>query len=318
MTKLDEFFKAGSQGERVVGTYLYPYRIFSQPNWDDPYSATEIIMKINVESHQVLLTRNGGLCLQPPSTLSDSYAPDYKPGLDFDKKILFQEEVARALNWILCEFAMHGIVSNPVTPVHLARGLLINNHALLGGGVGGREIYLERTNIPVLQLIQGIWRMYPVYPISMVDTVAGLQVSSQLGQISENLPTFIVSAYSLFSQQQNSEALVDSWIAVEQIIDWLWNNYLSQIADAGRAKRLSDTRTYSVAVRIEILHSVGVLPSSLYNDLNSARRHRNDLAHRAKSSLNTTTTTLTAMKQLIEFVCKTTVEPPLPNVSLSW
>ena len=234
MSDLNKLYAPGSEGERVIGTYLYPYRIFGEPDWNNPYSATEVIAKVKVDSDEVLITHNGGLFIQPPSTLSDGLKPDAEPGKDLQEKLAFQEKSAYTFNQIICEFALTGIVSEPATPVHISRGVLIDNHALIMSAGGGREIYLERTIIPSLQLLQGTWLTHPIHSTDVITAVAKQEVSSQLGLISDNLPTFVASAYSLFSNHQNSEALIDSWIVIEQIIDWLWKDYLSQIKERPR------------------------------------------------------------------------------------
>jgi hypothetical protein len=307
-----------SDSERVIGIYLHPYRIFSDPDWNDPYSATEVITKVKVESKEVLITRNGGLFIQPPSALSDGLKLNAEPGKDFQAKLEFQDKSAHIINRVICDFALHGIVSEPATPVHISLGRLIDNHALITSAGGGREIYLERTIIPSMQLLQGTWRLNPVHSIDVVNVITKQKLSSQLASISESLPTLVASAYSLFSRSQNSEALIDSWIVIEQVIDWLWKNYLGTIAECSRKDRLSDTRTYSAAVRIETLHTTAKIPLPIYEAANAARQHRNNLAHRAKINQGMAMESMFAMKQVIEFICNTTVEPPLTNVGVTW
>jgi hypothetical protein len=319
VSELEKFFKSDPQGERVIGTYLYPYRLFGEPDWNDPYSATAVIANVQVGSDELLITCNGGLFIRPPANLSDLLSAEIDPGKDDLKaKLAFEEKAANAFNRVICEFALKGIVSEPATPVHISRGELINDHALIRSASGGREIYLERTTMPLMQLLQRTWRMNQLHDLDVVEAMARQECTSQLVQVSDYLPTLVAGAYSLFSQRQLSEALIDSWIVVEQIIDWLWTDYLLRIADKSRKKRLSDPRTYSAAVQIEILHTIGVLPLSLYQALNTARKHRNDLAHRAEISLTMATEGVTAMKQIIEFLCKTSVEPPSVSVGVNW
>jgi hypothetical protein len=318
MSNLDKFYRPDIKSETVIGTYLHPYCILGDPVWSDPYSVTEVIKKIKVESIELLITRNGGLFVRVPASLKDGFKDDKERINIFQDKIEFQDHFAHAVNRIICEFALFGIVSEPVTPVHIARGFLKDNHALITSAAGGREIFLERTLGPSMQLQQGTWLTHPVRSIDIVNNIAKQKLSKQLALISDNLPMFVASAYSLFSRNQISEALIDSWIALEQVIDWLWKEHLGIIIDSTRKKRLSDSRTYSAGVRIELLYTADKIPFSLYESANIARQHRNNLAHRAKINNNMATDCMLAMKQVVEFICKTTVDPPQANSVVAW
>lgn len=309
MSKLDKFFQGGSRGETVIGTYLYPYRLLSKPDWEDPYSATAVISKTNADSLEVYITCNGGLFLRPPTNIST-----------FQDKIEFEEIASNVFNRIICEFAFHGIVSAPSTPSHISAGQMIDDHALITSATGGREIYPERTMNPALHLLspQGTWRMHQLIDEKVVKRVSSLTASSKLAIVSDNLPALAAGAYSLFSQRQLSEALIDSWIVIEQLIDWFWSTHISQIPDTKRRKRLNDTRTYTSSVRIEILRTTGTFPQSLHEVLHVARKHRNDLAHRAQINQEMARETATAMKQMIEFYCDCTIEPLIANQTINW
>jgi hypothetical protein len=47
MSELDKFFSAHVPGETVIGTYLYPYWLFDQFDWNDPYTAAAIMALIS-------------------------------------------------------------------------------------------------------------------------------------------------------------------------------------------------------------------------------------------------------------------------------
>jgi hypothetical protein len=318
MSDLNKFYSPPIDAERVIGTYLYPYVLLSTPDWNDPYSATEIIADVIVRSDQILITRNGGLFVRPPANLSDGLKLGQSSEQDLRAKLEFQEFFAHSASRIICDLALHGIVSEPATPVHISRGTLIDNHALITSAGGGREIYLERTMGPSLQLLQGTWRTHHIHNMDLVNSAIQQEFSSKLAGISDNLPTFIASAYSLFSQYQSSEALLDGWIVIEQIIDWLWRDHVGAIVDVSRKDRLLDSRTYSAAIRIEVLYTAGKLPPEIYQAATIARQHRNQLAHRAKINNRMATECLMAMKDLIEFVCQAKVEPPIGNAGVTW
>lgn len=318
MPDLNDFYGDEVAAGRVIGTYIYPYCLLSMPDWEDPFSATEVIQRVNITNEEILITRNGGLFIKPPEELSDINRPDADPGQDLQAKLEFEERAAKLFNLVICEYAFHEVISEPTTPVHISTGKLIDDHALIISASGARELYLERTLNPSMNLLQGTWRMHRIHDPQVTSSVANLASSSKLSDISENLPALTAGAYSLFSRRQLSEALIDAWIVSEQIVDWQWDDYLSQLSDSERRRRLCDTRTYTASIRIEILHTVGVFNNDLYTDLTKARKHRNDLAHRAKINIDMATETLMAMKYAIDFLCGTQIATPLTSTGVNW
>ena len=238
----------------VIGTYLYPYCLLTKPDYNDPLSITKVIQHIDTSHGNILVTLNGGLFIQPSAELTH-YDPLNKQ--TWQKKMAFKEKAAKLFNLAICEYALHEVVSQPASLIHVSSGQLIDNHALITSAAGGRELYPERTIFPLIQLLQDTWQMMylRVYDMQITLDVAKLSCASRLSKISENLPSLTAGAYSLFSQSQFSEALNDAWIVIEQVIDWLWKTYHNQISDSARKKRLADPRTYTSAIRIEILHT---------------------------------------------------------------
>ena len=306
MSNLDYFFQ-NVPSETVIGTYLYPHVLLGKPNFDDPYSATSIISKLEVDDLEIFITLNGGLFVKPPMDL-----------VQIAEKIEFEERVSKAFNLIICEFAFNGIVSVPATPVHIAVGKLINNHALIISASGGSEMYLEKTMEQSMHLIRGTWRTHRMTSPDIIQKVIRLDCSTKLMEVSQNLPALIAGAYSYFSQRQLSESLLDSWIVIEQILDWYWSNYVSKFSDKKRKESLKDSRTYTSAVRIEILCSASVFPQQVYEKINNARKHRNNLAHRAKINISMAKETVDALKLMIEFFCGCSINPFLVNEGVNW
>jgi hypothetical protein len=308
-----ERFLGPEQAEVVIGTYLYPYHYFGMVDLADLSSATAVVATIPVASEEIMITCNGGLFARPPEQLKH-FSPH-----DVLAKLRFEQVLCNAFNQILCELALHGLVSEPASPVHLSVGKFIEGHALIISGKGGRELYTERTMAPGLQLITGRPPIEHMVPrTAILDKAAALRSTSKLSDISETLPTLVAGAYSLLSRSLLSEALIDSWIVVEQLIDWLWTNYLKSLMNKKRKERLADSKTYTAAVRTEVLGSIGTLPLPLCEEIHQARKHRNELAHRARIDVAMATETAAAMQRVIEFVCDTRVEPPLVSQGVNW
>lgn len=319
MTQFDRFFKSPTEGETLVGTYLWPLLLFADRFPVDKWAAIEVIHTIKAGQHNILITRNGGLFSKPPPQFSDLYrrSEHQIQEQDLDKKILFQADIAEVFNQLICELALAGLVSEPVSPVDISRGQLIDGHALITSARGGRELYTHRTAEVALALINNMWRMWRVHSEGLLAQASNLEATAILGTIGKSLPTLIAGAYHYFSRQRLSEALVDAWVVTEQLLDSLWEQYVEPF-DVQRRTRLSDERTYTAAVQIELLRTAGVIEPELYNMLQKARKHRNNLAHRAVVSLDTALETLQGMKTMIEFVCKRTVVDADISQGVNW
>jgi hypothetical protein len=314
-----------SLDERVIGTYLYPYRLFRPIDYEDPYASTEVIGRVPAGAHEVMVTRNGGLFVQPPDDLPDGSLITEDSEEDrktYWRKVAIEDEAALSFNLLICELALLGFVSEPATTVHISVGKLVEHHALITSGTGGREMYLERTMQPSLELFSGQWPATTIHmghiPAGTFERVRLLERANKLAEVAELLPTLVAGAYSMFSRRQLGEALLDGWGACEQMLDYLWREYVSSLSDDKRRERLRDTRTYSAAVRTETLFTAGLINSTVYDALNTARKHRNDIAHRAKITFQGAQEGMDAMKLMIEFVCKTNIEPPMSNTSINW
>jgi len=321
MSGLDAFFQDRTQGERVIGTYLHPLGLFGEPDWKESYSCTEVIRRVRIDSCEVLITRMGGLFVQPPEELSDLYRGCDTPELsvsDLDAKLAFEETTADVLNLLICELALVGIVSEPASPVHINYGRLIDNHALVVAGSGAREMYLERSIGPSLALLANHWIGWPVHGESLLDEVAGLARTRILAAMSATLPSLVAGAYYNYSRRQPAEALMDAWIVAEQILDSMWTEYVSGLEGAKRKTRLEDSRTYSASVRIEVLRTAGVTDEDMYEDLHQARKARNDLAHRALIDKEAALQGMCAMRRLIKLVCGSSVAHSDASHGVNW
>jgi len=312
-----------SLDERVIGTYLYPYRLFMPIDYEDSYASTEVIGRVPAGAHEVMVTRNGGLFVQPPNDLPDvSRLTGEERFKSFSRKAAFEDKATMAFNLLICELALLGFVSEPASTVHISVGKLVDDHALITSGSGGREMYLERTMQPSMELLRGEWPAPAMrvahIPEGTFERLRLLERANKLAEVAELLPTLVSGAYSMSSRRQLGEALLDSWGACEQILDYLWREYVSSLSNDRRRERLQDTRTYTAAVRTETLFTAGIINSTVYDALNTARKQRNDMAHRAKITLQGAQDGTYAMKLMIELLCKTNIEPPLISTSINW
>jgi hypothetical protein len=81
-----------------------------------------------------------------------------------------------------------------------------------------------------------------------------------------------------------SAGLSNLWIVIEQIMSHIWDVEIIKTAEASgsprsRRDQLSDNRTWTAAVKLEMLHQKGHLDAPTLNELSVARKARNDLSH---------------------------------------
>lgn len=110
-----------------------------------------------------------------------------------------------------------------------------------------------------------------------------LEEGNKIANTIPNLSTFhLLNGITEFNHRNWSSSLTFLWV-VEEIADYLWlQNIISKVTGENSKKRkenLKDTRTYSMAVKQEILLQIGVLNEKIYNDIFSIRQVRNKLIH---------------------------------------
>jgi hypothetical protein len=98
---------------------------------------------------------------------------------------------------------------------------------------------------------------------------------------------FILKGATGIARRDWGAALSNLWIVVEQITSNVWAHEVldptrSSDGITGRLDQLADPRTWTIAVRHELLHQIGIIPADTLATLSVARKARNALAHRGK------------------------------------
>lgn len=120
-------------------------------------------------------------------------------------------------------------------------------------------------------------------------TIAELSKAMDTGRtlldaVPEVSAEFVLKGTTSIARRDWGAALANLWIVVEQITSHLWQERVVLSArrsgDARRAEQLSDTRSWTVALRHELLHQTGVIPPEILTALSGVRKARNALSHR--------------------------------------
>jgi hypothetical protein len=107
---------------------------------------------------------------------------------------------------------------------------------------------------------------------------------SVLGKITRLRGDLLLKGVTGIARRDWSAGLSNLWIIVEQIVSHIWESEIVQKAEAAgssksRLDQLSDNRTWTVAVKMEMLHQRSHLDVVALKELSAARKARNDLAH---------------------------------------
>ncbi|TAK30788.1 MAG: hypothetical protein EPO21_18720 [Chloroflexota bacterium] len=312
--------RQASDWETIYGTYLYPLRAFDDDGQISLDYLIEIIYKVVVDDTEVMITRGGGLFIRPPQYLPDLYRDVPGPGSALrrgEAVAKFKERATDTFNKLVCELTLHGVVSEPASPALIGYGKLIEDRALIVSAEVGRETYFDRltlTSIALQHKVANFPGWLNVHPQQILRDAAGLNCVNSVARLAPAASALVAGAYAAYSRRQLAEALIDAWIVIEQFLDQAWKEYVAGITLRKRQEKLQDPRTYSAAVRAEILHTVGKLSEPLYTSIEKARKHRNDLAHGARISLSNTRDAVNALHSVLERVCNRTVAHPAPWV----
>jgi hypothetical protein len=121
--------------------------------------------------------------------------------------------------------------------------------------------------------------------VRFVDLIAAMRTGlSVLDQITRLRGDLLLKGVTGIARRDWSAGLSNLWIVIEQIVSHIWDREIIKRAVAAgspkvRRDQLSDNRTWTAAVKLEMLHQKGYLSADALQELSSARKARNDLAH---------------------------------------
>jgi hypothetical protein len=287
----------------VRGTYLYPLKLLDVDELPtDPNDYREVIRVVQVTGVDVAITRGGGLFVRDRGQYSTPQAID---------------SLVNILNVLTCEFTLAGLVSQPVTDIDMQSGKLIGQYISIAGGTGS---FGDRTwgphallcvrprdmSAPYTTAASTWWPPYFYWtahnPKGIVDAVEKLANAPLLSAVAPGLPSLVAAAAFHAARHNSSETIINSWVAVELILYQRWVAHLNSLSDSARRRRLKDTRTYSAGVQAEVLLTAGLINVDTYDKIQSARKIRNDFAHRGDASADGAAQCMEAMRAMLSLL----------------
>ena len=296
----------------MFGTHLSPLRRFREGPYDR-LAASTVIRTIEGAGLPVLVTRLGGLFVQAPEHLVDLPSEDER----WSEVGPFQQKAIEAINLVICEFVLNEVVSAAASVADMVIGSLEDDRVEFRALAGGQVTYFERTMLP-FYLNQEGWFSAQLLNHQVLDHIDGVRRAQALASIAASMPLFVIGAYSNFSRLQLSEAVLDAFIVVEQMIDKLWQDWPGSASPTGPQKRPSDRAFDDVSYRIGKLHADGVLVGPIYDAIDAARLARNFVAHRGVVTDEAASTALEALRLLLARFLKTEVPAAIHIRGLTW
>jgi hypothetical protein len=223
------------------------------------------------------------------------------------------DSVVTVLNCLLCEFALEGLTSSPITDTDVQDGKLIGQHASITGGWGD---YGDRTWGPYALLVSGVsdmavgyaessnpyWAVnfyWTTYDPNVLQCIDGSNRAERLMEVSNTLPLLVVAAVFHSSRHNLPETVLSSWMVCEALLEHSWKTYISNVGQGSRRQRLRDHRTYSASVQAEVLLSAGLVDDGTYDLVQEARRMRNNIAHNREVTREGASIAMQAMKAML-------------------
>jgi hypothetical protein len=122
------------------------------------------------------------------------------------------------------------------------------------------------------------------FPAVRSDTISkSLKVACDTinrGQDERHILSLLYDSVRSYTQGLAYQSFITCWAVVEKCLTAMFDEFVSSKYAGQRAKKLRDSRAFSIAVVIELLEREGILTPDEYEGIESARRSRNKFMHR--------------------------------------
>jgi hypothetical protein len=261
--------------------YLDPFRIVeleTLPPWQvtieevnslnwDYVKLHEVVGGIDVgleAPYHLLVTRDGALALPPIENLQVDHA------------------TVEFFNRCLAGFLIGGVYCEAISSDSLDLGSVLDWKYVRSHRTGhaAANRFHEQIRYRKASTLEAIMLM-DAPTVRLSDLVTAMKTGlSVLDQITRLRGDLLLKGVTGIARRDWSAGLSNLWIVIEQIMSHIWDTEIIKKADPkSRRDQLSDNRTWTAAVKLEMLHQKGHLNADALKELSTARKARNDLAH---------------------------------------
>lgn len=273
---------------RVYVTYIYPIQFVVHENEKIDFSIEEIN---SLSYDHSLLHRIIGTITNHFNNRDVEYlvCGDGALGIKIEENIS-EDDIILHYNDLLCKMFLGGMRVEAITNKDITEGSIYESKSIWPVNFG--ESWNSHIHAELRMKVVGVTDAILLYQpekrtITIENMRKKLEEGNKIANMIPNLSTFhLLNGITEFNYRNWSSSLTFLWIVVEEITDYLWlRNIISKVTGDNSKKRketLRDTRTYSMAVKQEILLQIGVLSERIYNNIFAIRQIRNKLVHEGK------------------------------------
>ena len=206
-----------------------------------------------------------------------------KDNIDIDNTVFH-------FNDLLCKMLLGGISVEAITNKDIGTGSIHDSKAIWPVQFG--HSWNSHIHAELRMKVTGVTNAIFLYKtekntITIDWLKSALEKGDKIIKTIPNLSTYhLIKGITDYRYRNWSSTLTFLWVVVEEIIDYLWKcNIIDKISGDNSRKRkdaLNDSRTYTTAVKQEVLFQKRILSEELYNDIFVARQARNKLIHEGK------------------------------------
>lgn len=294
-------------GPAAYGAYLQPARLcgLDLSGDDEPKlvrdtvreKGTKVHWRSAVESAAIVLTHGGGVF-----ALFAERAAENDPAARMKREM---REAVDLLNMVVCELALAcDVPCSAFSPSDIAVATYSDDPARCQTWAAMRP-YAPQSMRHEADMREGSGWVAAWDRSSAEDLKAlgDLPLARNLHAIASDLPALVAGAVGHHHRGRAAEATLFGWMVCERLVHHVWATRVQPTALSGaHATQLSDGRTYTAAVRIEILRREGWLNDEDFLLVSSARKARNEQAHNRPATPEDAHTTLHAMLAVLESV----------------
>lgn len=274
--------------ERVYVTYIYPIQFVVHENEKIDFSIEDIN---SLSYNHSLLHRIIGTVTNHFDNRDVEYivCGDGALGIKTEGGVS-EDDMIVHYNDLLCKMFLGGMRVEAISNRDIVRGSIYESKSIWPVDFG--ESWNSHIHAELRMKVVGVTDAILLYqPENRMITIEKMKKKLEEGAMIvnaiPNLSTFhLLNGITEFNHRSWSSALTFLWVVVEEITDYLWlQNIIGKVTGENSKKRketLKDTRTYTMAVKQEILLQIGVLNEKIYNNIFDIRQVRNKLVHEGK------------------------------------
>lgn len=289
---------------RVFVTYMYPIQFIVHENEKVDFSLEEIN---NLSYDHSLLHRIIGTITNTYENKRIEYliCGDGALGVEVNGNIT-KDDLVFHYNDLLCKMFLGGINVEAITNEDIVSGDIYKSKSIWPVDFGhswNSHIHGE-LRMKTVGVTDAIFLFNAEdRNISLKKVKEAIEKGKKIVKGVPNLSTYhLLKGITEYKYRNWTSALTLLWIVVEELTDFLWKTHIvDRVSGKKRKETLVDSRTYTMAVKQEVLFQKGLLRENLYNDVFYARQARNKLIHEGKRiSENNASKVYDFVKELLE------------------